>query len=81
MDVARLDKPSSWSMLLEEVKYVKANPSVCNTLNIDTADWAERLCIEELCATAKKDGIEGFGYGKGYTYLAESFGRIIKSTR
>ena len=77
MDVARLDKPSSWTMLLEEVKYIKANPSVCNTLVIDTADWAERLCIEELCATAKKDGIEGFGYGKGYTYLAESFGRLL----
>ena len=24
-------------------------------------------------------GIEGFGYGKGYTYLAEEFGRLLNS--
>lgn len=77
MDVARLPDPSSWTMLLEEVKYVKSNPHICSTLVIDTADWAERLCIEELCATANKKGIEDFGYGKGYVWLAEEFGRFL----
>ena len=28
MDVARLPKPTSWTMLLEQVKYVKQNPTV-----------------------------------------------------
>lgn len=84
MDVARLPNPSSWTMLLEEVKYVKANPSVCDTLVIDTADWAERLCIDYICATKLPpkgketiNGIEDFGYGKGYTYLEEEFGRLL----
>lgn len=77
MDVARLPNPSSWTMLLEEVRYVKANPSVCNTLIIDTADWAEQLCMIEICAKAQKKGIEDFGYGKGYTYLAEEFGQLL----
>lgn len=77
LDVARLPKPSSWSMLLEEVRYVKSNPHLCNTLVIDTADWAEQLCAEEICAKYKKTGIEDFGYGKGYIYLSEEFGRLL----
>lgn len=77
IDVARLPRPSSWTMLIEQVKYIKANPNICNTLNIDTADWAEQLCINELCAKSQKSGIEDFGYGKGYVYLAEEFGRLL----
>lgn len=77
MDVARTPKPSSWTMLLEQVRYFKANPFELNTLNIDTADWAEQLCIEEICAKAQKKSIEDFGYGKGYVYLAEEFGRLL----
>ena len=77
MDVARTPKPSSWTMLLEQVRYFKANPAACDTLVIDTADWAEQLCATELCAKAHKKGIEDFGYGKGFTYLGEEFGRFL----
>lgn len=79
MDVARTPKPSSWTMLLEQVKYFKNNPQECGTLIIDTADWAEQLCITEICAKANKTGIEDFGYGKGYTYLAEEFGKFLNA--
>jgi len=64
-------------MLLQQVKWLRQNPTTCDTLVIDTADWAERLCIEHLCARDKKDGLEGWGYGKGYTYLEEEFGRFL----
>lgn len=77
MDVNRTPKPSSWTMLLEQIRYFKANPHLCKTLVIDTADWAEILCINELCAKYQKSGIEEFGYGKGYVYLAEEFGRLL----
>ncbi|MDR3052563.1 MAG: ATP-binding protein [Coriobacteriales bacterium] len=77
LDVARLDPPTSWSMLLAEVAEVKASPGCCQTLVIDTADWAERLCIEHVCSKGGKAGIEDFGYGKGYTYVAEEFGRLL----
>lgn len=86
MDVARLPVPSSWTMLLEEVKYVKTNPHVCDTLVIDTADWAEKLCIDYICANKLPpknkeviSGIEDFGYGKGYVYLMEEFGRLLNA--
>lgn len=77
MDVARLPKASSWTMLIEQAKYIRSNPSICDTYIVDTFDWAERLCMEELCAKSQKTGIEDFGYGKGYTYLAEEIGRYL----
>ncbi|MDD3890527.1 MAG: ATP-binding protein [Syntrophomonadaceae bacterium] len=77
MDVARVPKPSSWTMLLEQVKYFKANPYVCDTLIIDTADWAEKLCREHVLSTAKKDSISDFGHGQGYVKLMEEFGRLL----
>lgn len=77
MDVARTPKPSSWTMLMDQVQYVKQNPCSFQTLVIDTADWAEQLCITSVCAKYQKTGIEGFGYGKGYVYLAEEFGRLL----
>jgi len=77
MDVARLPKPSSWTMVLQQVAYVKANPKICKTLVVDTADWAERLCSEHICSKSNVKGIEDFGYGKGYVYLEEEFGRFL----
>lgn len=77
LDVARLPKPSSWTMLLENVKYIRDTPGVCKTLIIDTLDWAEALCTQHVCDTAQKKGVEDFGYGKGYVYVAEEFGKLL----
>lgn len=78
LDVKRADPaPSSWSMLLGYVNEVIRDPSVCSTLVVDTADWAERLCIEHVLAEHGAKGIEDFGYGKGYTYVREEFGRML----
>ena len=77
MDVARLPSPSSWDMLVDEVRYTIANPHICRTLAIDTADWAEQLCVGHICNKYQKAGIEDFGYGKGYTFLQEEFGRLL----
>lgn len=77
MDVARLPRPTSWTRLLEEIEYVEKNPGVCKTLVIDTIDWAEQLCVEHVCAKHNKSGIEDFGYGNGYVYTKEEFGRFL----
>lgn len=77
MDVARLPRPTSWTRLLEEIEYVEKNPGVCKTLVIDTIDWAEQLCVEHICAKHNKSGIEDFGYGNGYVYTKEEFGRFL----
>ena len=77
LDVRRLQKPASWEELIALVKEVAATPDVCRTLVIDTADWAEQMCIDHICAKYKQPGIESFGYGKGYTYLSEEFARLL----
>ena len=77
MNVRRLPAPNSWQMLLQEVQYVRDTSGLCATLVIDTIDWAERLCIDEVCKTHQKNGIEDFGYGAGYTYVYEAFGKLL----
>lgn len=79
MDVSRTPTPRTWNELRDQVLYVRDNPDVCKTLVIDTADWAEILCIQEVCIKGGKTGIEDFGYGKGYTYLAEEFSRLLRA--
>lgn len=76
MDVARTPAPSSWTMLMEQVRYIMIN-RICQTLIIDTADWAETLCVNHICNKNQKDSIESFGYGKGYVYLQEEYGRLL----
>lgn len=76
LDVARLPAPSSWEMLLQELDFV-ISKRPCGTLVIDTVDWAEQLCIADLCAKNGKSGIEDFGYGKGWEFEKESFGKFL----
>lgn len=77
MNVRRLPAPTSFTMIQEEIRYVISNPTVCQTLVLDTADWAERLCRDGVCAKNGKSGLEDFGYGKGYSYVFEDFGRML----
>lgn len=77
MDVSRFKKATSWEMLLDQVRYTKLHPEVCRTLVIDTADWAEQMCVKHICDKYQKDGIESFGYGNGYVYVKEEFGRFL----
>ena len=77
MDVARLDKPTSWTMLINEIAFIKANPTECKTLVVDTVDWAEQLTVAHVCSQHGKQGIEDFGWGKGYTYVQEEMGRFL----
>ena len=48
LNVARLPQPTSWAMLLDEVRAVTRGEVSCGTLVIDTADWAERLAIDDV---------------------------------
>ena len=79
MDVRRLPKATSYQMVLDEIEYIYNNPHLCDTFVLDTGDWAERLSRENVCAKHNVSGIEDFGYGKGYTYVYEEFGKILNS--
>lgn len=77
LTVDRLPKPTSWTMLKQQVDWVKQQVGRFETLIIDTIDWAEMLCIDSICSTHNKKGIEDFGYGNGYVYVKEEFGRFL----
>jgi hypothetical protein len=76
LDVARVSI-GSWDELRAAVAEIGSKPSEFRTVVIDSADWAERLLIESLLVEHKQKSIEGFGFGKGYTILAEGFGRFL----
>lgn len=77
LNVRRI-KISSWEELTNTIKEIITQPEVCKTLVIDTADWAENLCIDYICNKYRKASIEEFGFGKGYTYLGETFAEFLK---
>ena len=77
LDVNRIKCNENWEDLLSIVKEVTENPSVCNTLVLDTADWSESLCDRFVCNKYRKENIEDFGFGKGYTYLSDEFGKLL----
>ena len=79
LDVRRLQEPENWEEHISLIKEVAATPDVCRTLVIDTADWAEAMAIDHICQKYKQPGLESFGYGKGYTFLAEEFARMLSA--
>ena len=79
MNVKRTEKPQSWQQLMDQVQQIAQTPGICKTLVLDTADWAEMICTEMVCNKYQKKGIEDFGYGKGYVFLQEEFGRLLNA--
>ena len=77
LDVRRVSGIRTWEELLATVREVSQDPGVCRTLVIDTADRAEQLCIAHVCRKYKQDGLESFGYGRGYTFLAETWTQLL----
>lgn len=76
LDVARYPAPTYWSQIIEEAEDLLEERNF-STLVIDTADWAEKLCIAETCSRLNVKGIEDVGYGKGYVYLYDDFQRVL----
>lgn len=81
LDVTRLCRED-----LPDVKAVEkavtaiVEAQACKTLVVDTADWLEQMVCEAMIRDAGSDkiqGIEDFGYGKGYTLLREKFTLLL----
>ena len=77
-DVARMPRPETWNQLLEITNACAEFPEI-GTVIVDTADAAEALCMRHILLEKKWKSIEDAGYGKGYTYLQEEFGKLLHS--
>lgn len=78
LDVKRIQGINSWEMLLSLISQINQERP-CKTVVVDTADWAEKLCIQHVCAVNKKNSIEDFGYGSGYVKLLEEFAKLLEA--
>jgi hypothetical protein len=70
----------SWGDVLSAVGSLYEEKHEFKTAIVDSADWAEQLLHEQLVAEAgnpKIQGIEDFGYGKGYVAAAEKFVELL----
>lgn len=76
LDVARVSVVS-WADLEGALHELIRDNQGFKTVVIDSIDWAERLLIDHLLKKANKRSIEDFGFGKGYTMVAESVGRLL----
>lgn len=76
LDVPRLEI-KNWSDMMTALAELAAGGHGYQTVVVDSADWAERLAIENLLAETKQPSIESFGYGKGWVQAAERFARFL----
>lgn len=77
IDSQKLPDPTSWTMLLEELEYLKSTSGIARTIVIDTMDWAENLAKQHLMAKNNWDAIDASSYGTRYVALADEIGKLL----
>lgn len=60
-----------WRSIEHAIKDLIKDDHGFKTIVIDSADWMEKALIDHMLRLFGKASIEDFGYGKGYTMLAE----------
>lgn len=76
LDVARADI-KDWPALMVAVRGLVVDPQGFKTIVIDTADWAEKALLEDICKKADKKSIEDFAFGKGHVMAEERFRDLL----
>ncbi len=68
---------ASYPELEQVMAHIAQDHADYRTLVFDTADWLDRQITRAVCDAAGKKGIEEFGYGKGFTFLAEKWAAFL----
>lgn len=80
LDVFRTPSPSSWRSLIDMTHEFVSNHHGRKTLVVDTADWAERLCIAHVCASNNLTALGGQeDFGRSYNLLETEWCRWLDS--
>lgn len=78
LEVDRVSCPD-WQTLKGCVAELAVESHGYQTVVIDSIDWAERQLVEFVCKKDGKSSIEDYGFGKGYTVVAEHMSRFVES--
>lgn len=78
MDVARVT-PRSYAEVKLVLGELMNDAQGFRTIVVDSVDKLEAMIVQDICAQAKISNIEQYerGYGKGWTYLVELWGRLL----
>jgi len=71
--------PSSYADVLSAIDDLIQSDHGYQTLVIDTLDRLEALLWQDICRRNKKESIEDFGYGRGYTAALDEWRRLCLS--
>ena len=83
LDVDRVAGLDSFAMVKSTLAELSKDTMGYQTVVIDTADKLEALIVEGIINTVPRgdgrqvQGLEDYGYGKGYTYVAEWLGKFL----
>jgi hypothetical protein len=79
MDVSRFPTPKSFTEVLGMVdELLVSSEHSYRTVGIDSLDWIEPLCWNEVCAEGKKSNIKQFPYGEGYTRALKKWQELLE---
>lgn len=68
---------TSWQDLMSAITTLYMEPHEYKAAVIDSLDWAEALAQKKVAEDHNADGIEGIGYGKGYSYVGDLFREML----
>lgn|SRR5512138_9047 len=77
LDVARLPEPRRWQDAYDSIDDLTNESHPYKALAIDTFDWLEPLCWEEVCRVGGKKSIEDFGFKTGYITALEYWKSLL----
>ena len=78
LDVARFPTPSSWAEIFEAIKVLYSEEHDFKTLVLDSADWAESMCLAAVAAAEGVAYIDQIGYGKGYKMARDKYAELLR---
>lgn len=78
LDVARFPTPASWAEIFEAIKTLYSEPHDFKTLVIDSADWAESLCLATVAADNGVSYVDQVPYGKGYKMARDKYAELLR---
>ena len=78
LDVQRFDDDmSKWDNILAAASYVAGGSTDAESLIVDTIDWAEQACINDLNKAHNTANILTLDYGKGSLFVVSEFKKLM----
>lgn len=79
LDVVRFPMPENWNDILDAIGILYNEKHDFKTLVLDSADWAEQIARDAVCAENRVPSIESIPYGRGWVFSQEKFSQLLRA--